>query len=239
MKSVGMGDEERRAKVLSLLQQTYPHAKVALTYSSAWELLVAVILSAQCTDVAVNKCTQKLFTKYPTLDAYVLADPAEFEKDLSSIIFYKNKAKFILANAKTILEKFGGQVPQSMEELLTLKGVARKTANVILSTIYNIYVGIVVDTHVLRISQRLGLVSRGNIGGKSVIIFEKNGQSLPDFVKDADAVRVESELIAVIPKDQWKNISMRLIDHGRALCKAVGPKCDQCPLCSVCPASRV
>lgn len=224
-----MADSARVQKIMVLLTKQYSNAKIVLEYTNPWELLVAVILSAQCTDVMVNKVTEKLFQKYPMLDDYVRADITIFEQDIKSTGFYHNKAKNILAAAKLIKEKFGGKVPKTMEELLTIPGVARKTANVVLGNAFGVVEGIAVDTHVLRLSQRLRLVDIGKIGGKKWAI---------DYKKDADPVKIESELMAVIPKSDWFKTTYLLIDHGRAVCRAAKPDCAHCVLKTLCPASR-
>lgn len=225
-----MADRARVQKVISFLKKQYPDAKIVLRYGNPWELLVAVILSAQCTDAVVNKVTGKLFTKYPALEDYARADLHEFEKDIKSTGFYRNKAKNILAAARLIKEKFGGKVPKTMEEMVTIPGVARKTANVVLGNAYGVVEGIAVDTHVLRLSQRLRLVDPDKIGGKTWAV---------DFKKDADPVKIERELMAVIPKKDWFTTTYLLIDHGRAVCKAAKPDCAHCTLNTLCPASRV
>lgn len=225
--------------ILDTLKKTYPRAKIILRYTTPWELLVSVILSAQCTDVVVNKVTEKLFTKYKTLDDYVHAKSGEFETDIKSTGFYRNKAKNILATAKLIKEKFKGKVPQSMEELLTLPGVARKTANVVLGNAYGIVSGIAVDTHVLRLSQRLRLINLALIGGKKELTFTRNGKTLVDYKKDADPVKIERQLMDVIPRQDWFKTTYLLIDHGRAVCKAQNPDCMHCVLRLLCPSSRV
>jgi endonuclease-3 len=226
--------------VMGLLAKEYPKAAIALTnWKTPWELLVAVILSAQCTDVRVNIVTRALFAKYKTLDAYVNAAPAEFERDIASTGFYHAKAKHILAAAKIVKEKFRGEVPRAMEEIITLPGVARKTANVVLGNAYGVVVGVAVDTHVLRLSQRLRLVDMAAIGGgKKTFTFQKNGTTITDFKKDADPVKIEQELMSVLPKEEWFATTYRLIDHGRAVCKARNPNCSECVLRHVCPASR-
>ena len=215
--------------IIELLKKTYPKAKIILKYKTPWELLVSVVLSAQCTDVLVNKVTEKLFTKYKTLDDYVKAERSEFEKDIKSTGFFRNKAKNILAAARLVKDRYGGKVPGTMEELLTLPGVARKTANVILGNAFGVVVGIAVDTHVARVSQRLRLVDLDKIGGKNMLI---------DFKKDADPVKIERELMRAIPKSDWFKTTYLLIDHGRAICKAQNPKCSACVLNKLCPSSR-
>ncbi len=202
-------------QVLDLLAKTYPDARVALTYKNPWELLVAVILSAQCTDVTVNKVTARLFQKYKTLDDYVNADTREFEQDIKSTGFYHNKAKHVLAAAKIVKEKFGGNVPRTMEDITTLPGVARKTANVVLGNAYGVVEGIAADTHVLRLSQRLGLA------------------------QGTDPVKIEKQLMELVPRQDWFKLTYLLIDHGRAVCKAQNPNCAACVLNALCPSSRV
>ncbi len=225
-----MKDGARVETILKLLKKNYPHAQIILRYGNFWELLVAVILSAQCTDVMVNKVTEKLFSKYPALEDYVHVNPKEFEQDIKSTGFYHNKAKNILAAAKLIKEKFDCRIPKGMEEMLTIPGVARKTANVVLGNAYGIVEGIAVDTHVLRLSQRLGLVNQDAIGGKKLAT---------DFKKDADPVKIEKQLMAVVPKADWFNLTYLLIDHGRAICRAQNPDCNHCILKTICPSSRV
>jgi len=213
-----MTDNERIATIIQLLKHTHPHARIVLRYHNPWELLVAVMLSAQCTDVTVNKVTEKLFAKYKTLDAYVRADITEFEQDIRSTGFYHNKAKNVLAAAKLIKTKFKSQVPKTMEELLTVPGVGRKTANVVLGNAYGVVEGIAVDTHVLRLSQRLHLVG---------------------YTKKADPVKIERELMTVIPKKDWFGLTYLLIDHGRAVCRAQNPNCAACVVNKLCPSSRL
>lgn len=221
--------------IIDILKEHYPHASIVLTYSNPWELLVAVILSAQCTDIVVNKVTARLFLKYKTLDDYVNASILEFEKDIQSTGFFHHKAKNILATAKIITDTFGGIVPRTMEEMLTLPGVARKTANVVLGNAYGVVEGIAVDTHVIRLSQRLRLVDLEKIGGKNTIFFK----TVVDFIKDADPVKIEKQLMDVFPREDWFKLTYLLIDHGRAVCKAQRPKCESCVLRILCPASRV
>ena len=186
--------------VLKKLRQAYPHPHIALIFGNSWELLVAVILSAQCTDKKVNEVTEKLFKKYPKLDSYIKASQSEFERDIKSTGFYRAKAKNILATAKLIKTKFNGVIPQTMAEITSLPGVARKTANVVLGNAYDIVEGIAVDTHVQRISQRLRLVDLSVIGGKKKMIFQKQGRDVIDYTKDADPVKVETELMKTILK---------------------------------------
>ena len=231
--------DTRIQTVLSTLSKTYPHAKMVLQYKNSWELLVSVILSAQCTDVMVNKVTERLFLKYTTLKDYVDADIKEFEKDIKSTGFYHNKAKNILAAAKMVKDTFDGTIPRTMEELVTIPGVARKTANVVLGNAYGVVKGIAVDTHVLRLSQRLRFVDLTKIGGKHLMVFERDGKPIIDYTKDADPVKIEKELMSVISRDQWFTLTYLLIEHGRAVCKAQNPKCAECFLQTSCPVSRV
>lgn len=230
---------QQSAKIISILKKTYPKAKIALKYSNNWELLVAVILSAQCTDKKVNEVTSRLFAKYKTLETYVKADISIFEQDIKSTGFYHAKAKNILTTAKFVQGKFKGAVPQTMVEMLTLAGVARKTANVVLGNAYGVVEGIAVDTHVRRISQRLRLVDSANIGGKKKIIFKKNGIETLDYIKDAVPDKIEQELMKNIPVKDWFKLTYMIIDHGRSICKAHNPKCEICPLNKLCPASRI
>lgn len=205
--------KKRAQKIIRRLNKKYPHARIALTFSNPWELLVAVILSAQCTDKKVNEITPVLFKKYKTIDDYVHADKKEFETIIRSSGFYRAKTKHILATATLIKEKFNGCVPHTMQDLLTLKGVARKTANVVLGNAYDVVDGIAVDTHVLRISQRLGLSSSNN------------------------PVKVEQDLMRLIPKKNWLASTYLIIDHGRTICTAKDPRCDSCPLKNICPSA--
>lgn len=198
--------KEKVLKIITKLQTIFPEAKISLHYSNPLELLIAVILSAQCTDKRVNIVTEKLFEKYPNLDAYVKADQAEFEKDIHSTGFYHAKAKNILATTKIIKKKYSGKVPDTMEELLTLPGVARKTANVVLSNAYKKNEGIAVDTHVRRLSKLLGLT-----------------------VYD-DPVKIEKDLMAIVPKKDWNKITYLLIDYGRKYCSARPHNHAKCPL---------
>jgi endonuclease-3 len=197
-------------KINKELKRIYPKAKIALNFSNPWELLVAVILSAQTTDKKVNEITEKLFKKYKTIDDYAKANFKEFENDIKGVNYYKNKAKFILENAKIIKEKFGGKVPRTMEELLQLKGVARKTANVVLSVAYNIYEGIAVDTHVKRLTRLLGLT------------------------KETKPEKIEKDLMAIIPKGpEWRDFPLRLIQYGREYCPAKKHNHKNCPLTKI------
>lgn len=209
-----------RKTVLSLLKKHYPRARISLTYSNNWELLVAVMLSAQCTDKMVNTVTAKLFKKYKSIEDYANADIHELENDIRSTGFYRNKAKNIQAAAKMVLEKFNGEVPRTMNELTKLPGVARKTANVVLGNAYQIFEGIAVDTHVRRLAQRLGL-SRNTDPNK----IEQDLMKLFDPAKDGAS------------KKDWFSLTYLLIEHGRAICVAKKPKCDECFLNKICPSA--
>jgi len=204
---------ERVAEILELLQETYPGVVCALEHRSAWELVVATILSAQCTDARVNLVTPTLFATYPTPSAMASASLPELEEIIRSTGFFRNKAKSIRGAAQTVVEEFGSVVPQSMEELLRLPGVARKTANVVLGSWYNIAVGVVVDTHVLRLSRRL------------------------ELTREEDPVKVEQVLIKIIPQERWIAFSHQLIHHGRQICVARTPRCADCTLERVCNSS--
>lgn len=203
---------ERVAKILEALDRMYPNATCALHHRNSWELLVATILSAQCTDERVNMVTPGLFAKYPTIRDFASASQAELAQDIRSTGFFNNKAKSLIGAARTILEKFGGKVPRTMEEMLTIPGVARKTANVVLGTAYGIPTGIVVDTHVQRIARRL------------------------DLARQNDPNKIEQELMKIIPQDRWILFSHQLIHHGRRLCKARKPLCADCQLEPLCYA---
>ncbi len=226
-------------KVWELLSAMYPHAKIALQYTNPWELVVAVILSAQTTDKKVNEVTVSLFRKYKTIEDYVRVDPKEFQSDIKQIGFYKSKTQHILAAAKIVQEKYRGIVPKTMEDLTRLPGIARKSANIILGVVYGRVEGIAVDTHVARISQRLRLVPPLALRGKMKRTFVRSGVEILDYIKDANTETIERELMKVLPKYIWFDFTYRVIDHGRALCKAIRPACLACPLKTICPASRV
>jgi endonuclease-3 len=204
--------KERIAEILRRLDRMYPQATCALHHRNPWELLVATILSAQCTDKRVNEVTPGLFERYPTPRDFAAVAPEVLANDIRSTGFFNNKSKSIIGAAKAVLSKFGGKVPKTMEEMLTIPGAARKTANVVLGTAYGIPSGVVVDTHVQRISQRL------------------------DLTKNTDPVKIEQDLMKVIPQDRWILFSHQIILHGRALCVARSPKCAECELYSVCYA---
>lgn len=206
---------ERTRKIVSLLKKAYPGARCMLNRGDPLELLVAAILSAQCTDVQVNIVTGELFKKYRTAADYGRADPAEFQQEIRSTGFFRNKAKNIIGAATMIVERFDGKVPDNMDELLSLPGVARKTANVVLGDAFGTSVGIVVDTHVMRISKRLQLTSRENNQGD----------------------KIEKDLIELLPRREWALFSHLLIFHGRACCTARKPNCPGCPINHLCPSA--
>jgi endonuclease-3 len=206
-------DPRRIEELLRRLRAAYPHAECALKHRNAWELLVATILSAQCTDARVNMVTPGLFRKFSSPQAFAEASLPAIEEEIRSTGFYHNKAKSISGAAKKVVSEFGGKVPQTMEELLTLPGVARKTANVVLGVAFKKAEGVVVDTHVLRLSHRLGLT------------------------RAEDPKRVEEDLMRIIPRDRWIAFSHEMIQHGRQICVARKPRCIECPLETLCNAA--
>jgi endonuclease III len=203
---------ERVAEILRRLDKMYPDVTCALIHRNPWELLVATILSAQCTDKRVNEVTPGLFRKYPTPADFAAVKPEVLAQDIRSTGFFNNKAKSIVGAAKAVMGEFLGQVPRTMEEMLTIPGAARKTANVVLGTAYGIASGVVVDTHVMRISRRL------------------------DLTKQSDPVKIERDLEKIVPKEKWILFSHQLIHHGRSLCLARNPRCADCLLETVCYA---
>ena len=202
----------RLKKILATLDKMFPNVTCALHHEDAWQLLVATILSAQCTDKRVNAVTPVLFKKYPTIQDFDAVSQDELAQDIRSTGFFNNKAKSIKGAARKILDTFKGEIPRTIQELLTVPGAARKTANVVLGTAYGIASGIVVDTHVQRISHRL------------------------DLTKESDPVKIEKDLMKIIPKDRWILFSHQIIHHGRGLCTARNPKCAECPLDPLCYA---
>jgi endonuclease-3 len=204
---------ERVRQIIAGLDQLYPDVTCALTHRSAWELLVATILSAQCTDVRVNMVTPVLFEKYPTVQDFAALEPEQLEPDIRSTGFFRNKSKSVVGAARKVVADFGGNVPQTMEELLSLPGVARKTANVVLGTWFKKNEGVVVDTHVTRISRRL------------------------ELTKQEDAKKIEEDLMRIVPRERWTDFSHEVIWHGRKLCVARGPKCADCALEKLCHAA--
>ena len=204
---------KRTQQIIRALKKTYPDATCALNHTNPLELLIATILSAQCTDERVNIVTANLFRKYSGAAEYASADPAALERDINSVNFFRNKAKSIQTTARLLLEKHNGQIPQTLEELVLLAGVGRKTANVVLGTAFGIPTGVVVDTHVMRITQLLGLTT------------------------NKEPEKIERDLIELLPKKEWIDFSHRLIWHGRRVCKARKPACDACSLEAYCPSS--
>ncbi|NJN85868.1 MAG: endonuclease III [Leptolyngbyaceae cyanobacterium SL_7_1] len=204
---------QRALEILVRLKRLYPEAPCTLDYTTPVQLMVATILSAQCTDERVNKVTPALFERFPDAPALAAAELPEIESLIRSTGFYRNKAKNIQAACRLIMVEYGGEVPSSMEELLKLPGVARKTANVVLAHAYNIHAGVTVDTHVKRLSNRLGLTQH------------------------ADPIRIERDLMQLLPQPDWENWSIRLIYHGRAVCNARNPACDRCLLADLCPSA--
>jgi endonuclease-3 len=206
--------QERANDIVVRLKQMYPKAKCSLDFTNAFELLIATMLSAQSTDVRVNIVTKSLFRKYPSPQSFAAASQVEMERDVKQTGFYRNKAKAVINASKAIVEKHGGEVPRTMDELTALPGVGRKTANVVLSNALKIAVGVVVDTHVTRVANRLGLTASD------------------------DAVKIEQDLMKLIPQKEWTNFSHRLIAHGRTICIARKPKCAQCGLNELCPSAE-
>lgn len=206
---------DRVAKILPLLKQLYPHAKCSLDYRSPLELLVATILSAQCTDDRVNIVTKTLFKKYRSAADYARVPQETLEKEIQSTGFFRNKAKSIRAMAQSVLDQHKGAIPDTMEQLVDLAGVGRKTANVVLGNAFNKNIGVVVDTHVTRVSNRLALTDH-----------------------ESDAVKIEQDLMQIVPEKEWTRWSHLLIFHGRKICQARKPICSQCPLLHYCPAGQ-
>jgi len=205
--------KQRVQKIIRLLKRAYPDAKCSLDHSNAFELLIATILSAQCTDARVNIVTQDLFRKYRKPQDYLRVSPKELEQDIRTTGFFRNKTKSIQGTAKVLTEQYGGKVPETIEELLELPGVARKTANVVLGNAFGISSGVVVDTHVTRLSHRLGLSAQKT------------------------AEKIEQDLIAMVPKKDWVIFPHLMIAHGRAICKARNPLCAECVVEKLCPSS--
>ena len=208
-----LDSKTRVLRVVELLEKEHPDAKIALHYTNPLELLVATILSAQCTDERVNMVTKKLFKKYTKAEDYANADLKALEQDIRSTGFYRNKAKNIKKCCQLLVEKYNSRVPRTMDELLELPGVARKTANIVLSNAYGIIEGVAVDTHVRRLAQRLGLT------------------------ESDDPAKIEADLMNIIPRDKWMRITDLLIFHGRRICVARNPKCDACVLNKICPSA--
>jgi endonuclease-3 len=207
--------KQRALEILIRLKRLYPNAPCTLDYETPVQLMVATILSAQCTDARVNLVTPELFRQFPDAAALAGADVAEIETLVRSTGFYHNKAKNIQAACQMIMTEFGGQVPRMMEDLLQLPGVARKTANVVSAHAYGVNLGVTVDTHVKRLTYRLGLT------------------------KNTDPVKIERDLMKLIPQPDWENWSIRIIYHGRAICMARNPQCDRCELADLCPSANL
>jgi endonuclease-3 len=209
------GDDRaaRVRRIIAILDGAFPAVKVSLDWSTPLELLVATILSAQCTDERVNRVTPALFRKYPDAAAYARADPATLENDIRSTGFFRNKARSLTGLGARLAERFGGEVPRTLDELVTLPGVGRKTANVVLGNAFGVP-GITVDTHVGRIARRLGLTA------------------------EEDPVKVEFELMPIVPREEWTRFSLLLIHHGRRWCAARSPRCAECPIARLCPTGR-
>lgn len=207
--------KKRAAEIIYLLEKKYPIAVTALEFSKPLELLVATILSAQCTDKQVNKVTKVLFKKYLSVEDYANARIENLQEDIRSTGFYKSKAKYIKKSAEMLISRYGKKVPNTMEELIELPGVARKTANIVLQNAYGIVVGIAVDTHVKRLSNKLGLTT------------------------NQDPNKIENDLMKIIPKNNWREISDLLIFHGREICIARKPKCYECVLNKICPSASI
>lgn len=207
--------EQRAPEIIRILSETYPDAKVALRFSYPLEMLVATILSAQCTDEKVNEVTETLFAKYRTCEDYLRVPEDELKRDIKPTGFFNQKATSIREACRRIVEVYDGKVPDTMEDLITLRGVARKTANIVLGNAYGKVVGIAVDTHVKRVSDRLG------------------------FTQQSDPDKIEQDLMRRIPKERWFDFTYVLIDHGRKVCVARRPKCELCPVNNLCPSSLV
>jgi endonuclease-3 len=207
--------KERISDIIKILRKNYPATCTALNFETPLQILVATILSAQCTDERVNKITPALFKKYPSAKAFARAQQQELETEIRSTGFFRNKAKNIIGAAQKICQDFGGKVPDDMEKLLTLPGVARKTANIVLSSAFKKAEGIAVDTHVKRLSERLGLSAQ------------------------QDPEKIEKDLMALVPKKDWLDFNYLLVNHGRAICIARKPNCPVCPLKNLCPAAKI
>jgi endonuclease-3 len=205
--------DERIREIIRILCRTYPDSRTALYHSNPFEILIATILSAQCTDKKVNEITPGLFAKYPTAAEFAAAEPAELEEEIRPTGFYRNKTRSIIGAARRIVESYDGRVPDTMEELITLPGVARKTANIVLSSGFHKAEGIAVDTHVNRLSGRL------------------------DLSREKDPDKIEQDLLKVVPEEAWLDFNYLLVNHGRALCHARKPLCAGCPLTHLCPSA--
>jgi endonuclease-3 len=207
--------KQRVAKIIAILSRQYPEAECRLDYKTPLQLLIATIMAAQCTDDRVNIVTKGLFKKYRTAAAFAKAKPEELQADIRSTGFFRNKAKSIIGAATKIVGEFGGKVPRTMDELLTLPGVARKTANVVLGNAFGINEGVIVDTHMIRLSMRLKITDD----------------------KKKDPVKIERDVNALVPREQWTDFSHWILFHGRAVCNARKPKCDDCAISQLCPSA--
>jgi endonuclease-3 len=205
----------RSLAILDILQRTWPKATCELNFRNGYQLTVATILSAQSTDKMVNQVTPALFRRYPTAAALAEAEPAELEKMIHSTGFFRQKARSLLGTARMVVADFGGKIPRTMEEIVKLPGVARKTANVVLGSAYGVASGVVVDTHVRRVAGRLGLTAQ------------------------TDPVKIEVDLMEVVPRERWIDVGHQLIWHGRRICHAAKPECTACPLAPLCPSAQV
>ncbi len=208
------GAKERIAGIVEILRREFPEARTALEFRNPFQILVATILAAQCTDARVNMVTPALFRKYPAAEALAGADRTELEEAIRSTGFFRNKAKSLIGAAKRIVEAYGGKVPDTMEDLVTLPGVARKTANIVLAAGYGKAEGIAVDTHVRRLAGRLGLS------------------------RETDPVKIEQDLLAIVPRDAWLDLNFMLVEHGRKTCRARKPDCPDCPIRHLCPSAQ-
>lgn len=206
---------KRVSEIIGGLRREFPESRTALKFETPFQVLVATILAAQCTDERVNKITPGLFRKYPTAEAFASADREDLENEIRSTGFFRNKAKSILGAAKRIVEDFGGRVPDTMAELVTLPGVARKTANIVLSAGYGKAEGIAVDTHVRRLAGRLGLS------------------------RESDPEKIERDLMRIVPREDWLDLNSMLVDHGRKMCRARKPDCPACPIRHLCPSANI
>ena len=214
MSSPPTAEQQRAALILAELKARYPDARCALNFTSALELLVATILAAQCTDERVNQVTATLFKKYPTAAAYASSTQAELEQDIKSTGFYRNKAKNVRAMAQMLVDRHGGEAPRTMDELIALPGVARKTGNVVLGNAYDIVVGIAVDTHMLRLARRFG------------------------WTTSEDPVQVERDVMPLFPQAEWVHLAHLVQYHGRAICRAPKPLCESCTFVPLCPTGQ-
>jgi len=200
--------------IIEALKNKYPNAHTELSYKTPLELLIAVMLSAQATDVGVNKATPALFDRFKTVSDFANADILEIEKYISSINYYKAKATYIKKACQKLIADFAGEIPDSLEKLVTIPGIGRKSANVILINIFDKAEGVVVDTHVTRVSQRL------------------------DLTKQKDPIKIERDLMSIYPKENWADVSQLFVLHGRYICKAINPKCNECPISKLCPSKQ-